>query len=124
MPEYGKLSYLDRGTVRKMVAWLIDRHYILETKGSYPVLHITNEGLHYKEHMTPGKMKSLAELLGGTEGKRKSNKANAGEKWSEEEDQRLVREFASGKSIPEIAVAHKRSNGAIRARLIKHGLMQ
>ena len=124
VPEYGRISYLDRGTVRKMVTWLIDRHYILETKGSYPVLHITNEGLHYKEHMTPGKMKSLAELLGGTEGKRKSNKANAGEKWSEEEDQRLVREFASGKSIPEIAVAHKRSNGAIRARLIKHGLMQ
>lgn len=66
LPEYGNLSWLDRGSIRKTVKWLIDKHYILETKGAYPVLHITNEGLHYKEHMTPGNMRSLLSLLDGT----------------------------------------------------------
>lgn len=63
LPEYGKLSYLNRRSVRKVVNWLIDKHYILETKGTYPVLHITNEGLYYKDHMTPRNMKSLVDLL-------------------------------------------------------------
>ena len=60
VPEYGKLSYMARRDVRKVVNWLIDKHYIYETR---MVLHITNEGLHYKEHMTPGNMKSLVDLL-------------------------------------------------------------
>ena len=63
LPEYGKLSYLGRSNVRKVVDWLLEQHYILETKGANPVLHITNEGLHYKEHMTPGKMKGLLKVL-------------------------------------------------------------
>lgn len=63
LPEYGNLSYLGRSNVRKVVDWLLEQHYILETKGANPVLHITNEGLHYKEHMTPGKMKGLLKVL-------------------------------------------------------------
>ena len=55
LPEYGNLSYLGRSNVRKVVDWLLEQHYILETKGANPVLHITNEGLHYKEHMTRGR---------------------------------------------------------------------
>ena len=30
------------------------------------VLHITNEGLHYKDHMIPKNMRSLADRLNGT----------------------------------------------------------
>lgn len=63
LPEYGELSYLGRSNVRKVVDWLLEQHYILETKGANPVLHITNEGLHYKEHMTPEKMKRLLKVL-------------------------------------------------------------
>lgn len=81
VPEYGWLSYLSRGLIRKAVNWLIDKHYILETKGAYPVLHITNEGLRYKDHMTPRNMKSLFDLLNGTsEGKENTEEVNAGEK--------------------------------------------
>ena len=125
VPEYGKLSYMDRRDVRKVVRWLIDKHYILETKGKYPVLHITNEGLYYKENMTPRNMKSLVELLNGMpEDAKKPKKANAGANWSEEEDNQLDREFSFGMSIAEIAKEHERSYGAIKARLIKHGLIE
>ena len=124
-PEYGQLSYLERQSIRKVVDWLIDNHYIIKTKGAYPVLHITNEGIHYKEHMTPENMKSLIELLNGEikEGK-KQKESNAGASWSREEDDKLVQEFSFGMSISQIANEHKRSYGAIRARLIKHGLIE
>ena len=125
IPEYGKLSYMERRDVRKVVSWLIDKHYILATKGTYSVLHITNEGLHYKEYMTPRNMKGLVDLLSGmTEDAKKQGKANAGTNWSEEEDMKLDREFSSGMSIGEIAKEHERSYDAIKARLIKHGLLE
>lgn len=96
VPEYGRLSDLDRASIRKMVNWLIEKHYILETKAHRPVLHITNEGLHYKEHMTPRNMKSLLDLLNGTsEGENKLNTAGASKKWSKEEYDRLTKEFSS-----------------------------
>ena len=125
VPEYGKLSYLDRESIHKVVNWLINKHYILETKGTHSVLHITNEGLHYKDHMTPRNMKSLVDVLNGmTKDVKKQQKVNAGVKWSKEEDDRLDQEFSSGMSISEIAKKHERSYGAIRARLIKHGLIE
>ena len=88
-------------------------------------MHITNEGLHYKNHMTPRNMKSLVDMLSGmTKDVKKQQKANAGAKWSKEEDDRLDQEFSSGMSISEIAKKHERSYGAIKARLIKHGLIE
>ncbi len=72
-PEYKALSYMTREDVTTAIYWLIDKHYIIKTKGKYPVLHITNEGLHYKEHMTPRKLKSLVAALNADEsGKRVS----------------------------------------------------
>ena len=125
VPEYGKLSYLDRGSIHKVVNWLINKHYILETKGTHSVLHITNEGLHYKDHMTPRNMKDLVDVLNGvTKDIKKQQKFNAGAKWSKEEDDRLDQEFSSDMSISEIAKKHGRSYGAIKARLIKHGLIE
>ena len=47
----------------------------------------------------------------------------AGASWSEEEDKQLDEEFNSGMKISEMAKVHDRTNGAIRARLRKHGLM-
>ena len=47
----------------------------------------------------------------------------AGASWSEEEDKQLDEEFNSGMKISEMAKIHNRTNGAIRARLRKHGLI-
>ena len=46
----------------------------------------------------------------------------AGASWSEEEDKQLDDEFNAGMKISEMAKNHDRTNGAIRARLRKHGL--
>ena len=55
---------------------------------------------------------------------RKMNRPEgAGASWSEEEDKQLDEEFNSGMKISEMAKIHDRTNGAIRARLRKHGLM-
>jgi hypothetical protein len=43
--------------------------------------------------------------------------------WVDEEDERLCREFGDGQSIQAMATTHGRTQGAIRARLVKHGLM-
>lgn len=62
-PEYDSMPYLSREEVTAAIYWLIDKKYIVQTKGKYPVLHITNMGLTYKEHLTPGNMKSLVGAL-------------------------------------------------------------
>ena len=55
---------------------------------------------------------------------RKMNRPEgAGAPWTEQEDQQLESEFASGMKISEIAKAHSRTSGAIRARLKRHGLI-
>ena len=47
----------------------------------------------------------------------------AGASWSEEEDRQLDKEFEAGMKISEMAKIHDRTNGAIRSRLKKHGLL-
>lgn len=61
--EYGALSSFSREEVLAIIYWLIDKKYILQVKGKYPVLHITNMGLTYREHLKPGNMKSLIKLM-------------------------------------------------------------
>ena len=48
----------------------------------------------------------------------------AGKSWSPEEDQRLLAAFDAGTDVPALAKLHERTNGAIRARLIRHGRLQ
>ncbi|MCC8102282.1 MAG: DNA helicase RecQ [Clostridiales bacterium] len=56
---------------------------------------------------------------------RKMNRPDgAGKSWTEEEDKQLDDEYHSGMKISEIAEFHDRTNGAIRARLKKHGLIE
>lgn len=45
-----------------------------------------------------------------------------GQKWTEAEDESLMREFSSGKSLVSIAKSHKRTKGGIIARLRKNGI--
>lgn len=49
--------------------------------------------------------------------------ANVRTAWSGEEEERLTKEYLSGMKIAQIAREHGRTNGAIRARLKKRGLI-
>lgn len=50
--EYGKLYHINREDMNYIVEWLINNHFILQTKGMYPVLHPTYEGIRYDETIT------------------------------------------------------------------------
>ena len=56
--------------------------------------------------------------------RQEERKANAGQAWTEDEDRRLAEEFEAGMKIAEIARGHGRTNGAIRARLKRQGLIE
>ena len=60
---YGKLSEIKREDVQFLVDWLIGSHFILKTKGKYPVLHPTYNGEHYSEMITRQKLQSLKKIL-------------------------------------------------------------
>lgn len=63
--EYGAMTSFSREEVTTIIYWLIERKYILQTNGKYPVLHITNAGLTYKENLTPGNTRGLIGRLIG-----------------------------------------------------------
>jgi hypothetical protein len=46
---------------------------------------------------------------------------NAGKQWTELEDRNLLALFDAGRSLPDLATAHRRTTGAIRARLLRYG---
>ncbi len=56
-----------------------------------------------------------------TERKRSQMPAKTGEPWTEEEDRKLLAAFDAGRALQELAAAHQRTMGAIRARLLKYG---
>lgn len=61
--EYGKLKNMSSESIAKIVEWMITEHFILKTKGRYPVLHSTYEGLHYSEYITSQKLIKLKKVL-------------------------------------------------------------
>lgn len=61
--EFGALKEMSYDTVEAIVDWMISKHFILKTKGRYPVLHSTYEGLHYSEIITEKQLKRLKEFL-------------------------------------------------------------
>ena len=67
IPEYGAYRSYSVDEVRTIVEWMIAEHYILQTKGKYPVLHSTYEGLHYSETIAEGKLKNLLKRLKGVD---------------------------------------------------------
>ena len=68
LPEFGALQDMPYERIRSIIDWMIAEHLILKTKGKYPVLHSTYEGLHYAEVITEGKLHKLKKYLenGGT----------------------------------------------------------
>lgn len=63
IPEFGALRDMPGEIIQSIIEWMIAEHYILKTKGKYPVLHSTYEGLHYREGLTEGKLKKLKNYL-------------------------------------------------------------
>ncbi len=61
--EFGKLKDIPYESIATIVDWMIMEHLILKTKGRYPVLHPTYEGLHYSECITNEKLVNLKKLL-------------------------------------------------------------
>lgn len=44
-----------------------------------------------------------------------------GEPWTEDEDRKLLAAFDAGRALQDLAAAHERTMGAVRARLLKYG---
>lgn len=65
LPEFGKLGTISREELHAMIDWLIMKNYMLKTKGQYPVLHPTYNGMHYHETMTASQLKQLKKYLEG-----------------------------------------------------------
>ena len=65
---YGKLRSADRLVLEYIIVWLIKKSYILRTKGKYPVLHPTYNGLHYDEVMKRQSLIALKKALEVSEG--------------------------------------------------------
>ncbi len=56
---YGLLKTISREDVCFIVEWLIENEYIRKTRGLYPVLHQTYNGVHYSEIITRQKLQAL-----------------------------------------------------------------
>jgi hypothetical protein len=61
------------------------------------------------------------DLLGRREERLASRPEYAGNPWTPEEDKKLISEFSSGLSIAAMSEKHKRTEGAITARLSRLG---
>jgi len=44
-----------------------------------------------------------------------------GAPWTEDEDRKLLSAFDAGRALQELASAHERTTGGVRARLVKYG---
>lgn len=53
--------------------------------------------------------------------RRKTMPAKTGTAWTEDDDRRLLAAFDAGRALQELAAAHERTMGAVRARLLKYG---
>ena len=61
--QFGVLKNIPHKTIVSIVNWMIAEHLILKTKGNYPVLHSTYEGMYYSENVTASKLKRLKRHL-------------------------------------------------------------
>ena len=128
--EYGKLACLDREDLEMIVEWLVANKLLLKRNSMYPVLHITYNGIHFKEVISNTQLKSLARELyesnqnhkftiQNTPSGEKAYPISAGMPWSIEEDKNLLEELQLGLKISIITKKHNRSYGAIKARIKK-----
>jgi predicted GIY-YIG superfamily endonuclease len=70
------------------------------------------------------KAKEALERLANYERRQENLPENAGVSWSQEEEERLVKAFDKGTGIKDLAKLHKRTEGAIKARLARLGKIE
>lgn len=58
--EYGAFKQYKKSDIEYIIRWLIANKYILQTKGKYPVLHPTYEGMHYDEYISSQVLEKFA----------------------------------------------------------------
>ena len=63
VPEFGKLSWLPINETTYMINWLIENHYFYQTKGQYPVLHLTSDTAKFNETVTVAQLNKLRATL-------------------------------------------------------------
>jgi DNA helicase-4 len=63
VPEYGTLKSFSREELQAIIEWMVGNYLLLKTKGEYPVLHPTYEGIHYRDKITSAKLKRLKKYL-------------------------------------------------------------
>ena len=56
---FGSMSESAWEDVWYLIEWLVEKGYILKTKGNYPVLHPTYKGAQYGETMTSQQLHAL-----------------------------------------------------------------
>lgn len=61
--EYGTLKSISREELKAIIKWMVEDHFLLKTKGQYPVLHLTYDGIHFRDKMTIAKLKRLKKYL-------------------------------------------------------------
>ncbi len=65
VPEYGVLREMKRKDLFDICEWMIGKHYMLRTNHpQYPVLHPTEEGMHYCKYLTRQQLVALRQRLG------------------------------------------------------------
>lgn len=64
---------------------------------------------------------SALERLDRFERRRAQMPAKTREPWTEDENRKLLAAFDAGRALQELATAHQRTMGAVRARLLKYG---
>ncbi len=100
-------------------------------RGIKAVDKVSQRGMAYQILMYPRDVQKMiveyfigSRGIGSDEAADMGGQANARAAWSKEEDERLADEFKAGMKMSEIAKKHGRTNGAIRARLQKYGLVK
>jgi hypothetical protein len=78
-------------------------------------------------YQNPQVIRALFLAIRALEGKREDKQSkrnfpeNAGKAWDASEDELLCKRFDAGTSVSQMAREHKRTEGAIRARLVRLG---
>ena len=78
-------------------------------------------------YQRPQVVRALYEAVAALERSARFNRRKEGlpgkasQPWTEEEDRRLLAAFDAGRALGEVAAEHQRTQGAIRARLVKYG---
>lgn len=60
---YSSLNYLSREEIILIINYLLNKHYMLRTRGHNPVLHLTNLGYNYKDYLSFKDLNNIKNIL-------------------------------------------------------------